>query len=76
MLSADENDEPLAGATVKAVGANVGVMTNIDGEFTITVPASVKEVTVSYVGMKEVTATLSDNMKVYLKSDTRCSIRL
>ncbi len=71
VLSADENDEPLAGATVKAVGANVGVMTNIDGEFTITVPASVKEVTVSYVGMKEVTATLSDNMKVYLKSDTK-----
>ena len=71
VLSADENDEPLAGATVKAVGANVGVMTNIDGEFTITVPASVKEVTVTYVGMKDATATLSNGMTVKMESNSK-----
>lgn len=60
------DDEPLAGATVKAVGSSDGVQTNIDGEFTISVPSTVKQVTISYVGMKPATVALSDNMKVFL----------
>ena len=66
-------DEPLAGASVKPVGgsATSGVMTNADGMFTITLPASVKQVTVSYVGMKSATVNLSDNMKIYLDNDTK-----
>ncbi len=68
LSSAD--DEPLAGATVQPVGVKAnGVMTNVDGEFTISVPANVKEVTVSYVGMKTVTVALSNNMKVKLEND-------
>lgn len=43
--------EPLVGATVMPVGGGTGVATNIDGEFKITVPASVSELQVSYVGM-------------------------
>ena len=69
LSSAD--DEPLAGATVKAVGASQGVMTNVDGEFSISVPASVTKVTVSYVGMKDATVSLSDNMKIFLDSDAK-----
>ena len=68
LSSADS--EPLAGATVKPVGVKAnGVMTNINGEFTISLPAKVKEVTVSYVGMKPVTVAVSDDMKVFLESD-------
>lgn len=54
------DQEPLVGATVKPVGGSNGVVTNIDGRFTITVPASIKEVTVSYVGMVSHTMALSD----------------
>ena len=69
VLSSAES-EPLAGATVKPVGIKAnGVMTNINGEFTISLPAKVKEVTVSYVGMKPVTVAVSDDMKVFLESD-------
>lgn len=66
-------DEPLAGASVKPVGgsATSGVMTNADGMFTITLPASVKQVTISYVGMKSATVNLSDNMKIFLDNDTK-----
>ena len=68
LSSADS--EPLAGATVKPVGIKAnGVMTNINGEFTISVPANVKEVTVSYVGMKPVTVAATEDMKVFLESD-------
>ena len=69
VVDADAN-EPLAGATVKAVGSSVGTMTNADGEFTLTVPASVKTVTVTYVGMKTVTAPLTDGMTVSMTSDS------
>ena len=43
--------EALAGATVLPVGGGQGVATNLDGEFTLKVPANVKELQVSYIGM-------------------------
>ena len=63
------DQEPLVGATVKPVGGSNGVVTNIDGRFTITVPASIKEVTVSYVGMVSHTMALSDGMVVALEQN-------
>lgn len=43
------NDEPLIGVSVSA-GKGVGVATDIDGNFTIQVPASATHLQVSYVG--------------------------
>ena len=45
------DDEPLAGATVHPVGGGQGTATDIDGNFSLTVPTKVNELTVSYVGM-------------------------
>ncbi len=70
VLSSAEN-EPLIGATVKAVGTTIGVLTDADGQFTLTVPASVKEITVTYVGFKPKTASLSDNMKIFMDNDSK-----
>ncbi len=64
LSSAD--DEPLLGATVMPIGGGQGTSTDIDGRFTLSVPASVKEVKVSYVGMTPKTVALSENMKVIL----------
>lgn len=50
VVSAD-NGEPLMGATVMGVGSKIGVVTDLDGNFSITLPASVKKLSVSYVGM-------------------------
>lgn len=47
-----EDGEPLVGATVLAVGTDLGTSTNIDGQFSISVPPTVKKLKVSYVGMK------------------------
>ncbi|MCM1522266.1 MAG: TonB-dependent receptor [Muribaculaceae bacterium] len=60
VLSAD-NDEPLMGATVMGVGSKIGVVTDLDGKFSINLPASVKKLSVSYVGMttQEVDITAS-----------------
>lgn len=48
----DETGEPLIGATVKAVGAQGGTVTDLDGNYTLTVAAGVKQVEVSYVGYR------------------------
>lgn len=64
LSSADS--EPLLGATVMPIGGGQGVSTNADGHFTLKVPASVKEVRVSYIGMTPQTVAVSDNMKIVL----------
>lgn len=52
----DENGEPVIGATVKAEGTNKAVVTDLDGNYKIQVPAKTK-LTVSYIGYKNITTT-------------------
>ena len=54
----DQNGEPLIGATVKA--GKTGTVTDMDGNYTLTVPANVSQLDVSYIGMK--------NAKVKIKN--------
>lgn len=64
------NNEPLIGATVMPIGGGQGAATDIDGNFTLNVPANVKSVKVSYVGYKEQTLPLHDKMVVRLASSS------
>lgn len=61
--------EPLIGATVFAIGTKIGVTTDVDGKFSITMPTTVSKLRVSYVGTepKEVAVT-SDYIKVELSN--------
>ncbi len=43
--------EPLTGATVMGVGTTIGTATDVDGNFTLSLPAKVKKLQVAYVGM-------------------------
>ncbi|WP_372772602.1 SusC/RagA family TonB-linked outer membrane protein [Mangrovibacterium sp.] len=45
----EENGQPIVGATVAVAGTNIGTITDVDGKFTIAVPAD-KEVEISFVG--------------------------
>ena len=47
----DEKGAAVAGATVKANGGNFGTSTSADGSFSLTVPASIKSLTISGIGM-------------------------
>ena len=74
VISAEDN-EPLVGASVivtsdqlKKTGSSqesLGVLTDIDGKFTIAVPAGVKELKCSYVGYTAKTVTLSADKDKY-----------
>lgn len=60
---------PVIGATVMVQGTKTGVTTNMDGQFTITVPAG-KKLTISYIGMDTQTVTPKAGMKVTLQSNS------
>lgn len=62
------NNEPLIGATIMPVGGGNGAAADIDGNFTVTVPANVKKATFSYVGYDSKTLDLHDGMTVKLSS--------
>lgn len=68
----DENGEPLVGANVRADGAATGAMTDMDGNFTLEVPAD-SRLNVSYVGYAPQSFKVGDKneINVRMASDTR-----
>jgi TonB-linked SusC/RagA family outer membrane protein len=65
-----QDGEPVIGAAVKVKGETQGVVTNIDGKFTINVEAG-KTLVFSYVGMKTKEATAKNGMTVTLDADDK-----
>lgn len=64
------NNEPLIGATIMPVGGGQGTQADVDGKFTLTVPAKVSKATFSYVGYTSKTVDLKNDMIVYLASSS------
>ena len=67
----DERGEPVIGCSVYVVGTNIGVCSDLDGEFALTLPANAKKMKVSLIGMNpaeyEVTHT---NAKITLGEES------
>ena len=49
----DFNNEPIIGASVYIPGTNTGVATDLDGNFTLKVPANTKTIEFSYIGYEK-----------------------
>ena len=64
----DEEGEPLTGVSVVPIGGGNGAATDIDGKFSIQVPASVKTIRFSYVGMLTQELPVSSTMDVVMKN--------
>ncbi|MDE7455474.1 MAG: SusC/RagA family TonB-linked outer membrane protein [Prevotella sp.] len=64
VISAEDN-EPIIGASVIVQGQRSGVVTDVDGHFTINVPAG-KKISISYIGMDTETVTPRNGMRVVL----------
>lgn len=65
-----EDGEPIIGASVLVQGSKVGAVTDVDGHFTLDVPAG-KKLVISYIGMQTQTINASANMKVALIQDNK-----
>lgn len=60
----DENGNPLPGVNITYKNAKgVGVITDVDGNFTLAVPTNVHSLIFSYVGMKTQTVRISAPQK-------------
>ena len=67
----DEDGEPVIGASIViAGGGRVGTVTDIDGHFTLEVPAG-KKITVSYIGMESQTVAPKAKMTIRLQADSK-----
>ena len=63
-----EDGEPVIGASVVVQGSKTGVVTDVNGQFSLSVPEG-KKIVISYIGMKSETVTAQNGMKVTLVSD-------
>ena len=73
-LVANEDDNPIPGATVVLKGSTLGTATNLDGRYTLVLPKTSNIVlTFSFIGMetKEVKYTGQDTINVKLKEDVK-----
>lgn len=66
-----ETGEPLIGVVVRVPDTKTGVLTDVDGKFSITLPEGQKNLSFSYMGMKPATLAARNGMKVLLETDTK-----
>lgn len=68
----DTNGEPVIGANVLAEGTTVGVITDLDGKFTLDVPAGAK-LKISFIGYKdqEIVVKKSTTLNIVLEEDSQ-----
>ena len=68
-----EDNEPVIGASIQVVGAtSIGTITDINGEFTLEVPAGKSTLKVTYVGMEPLEVAVSSKpLRIQLRSDAQ-----
>lgn len=66
-IISDENGEPMIGVSILVKGTSIGTITNLNGEYTLEVPAGNKTLEVSYIGYKTQLITLGADSQVNVK---------
>lgn len=57
----DTGGEPIIGANVIVKGTTIGTATDLDGSYTLVIPASANTLQVSYIGMKDMEVSITGN---------------
>ena len=65
----DEKNLPMPGVTVLLDGTQMGVSTNVDGDFTLSVPQEKGKLVFSFVGYNTVTVNYTDGKAVSVKME-------
>jgi TonB-linked SusC/RagA family outer membrane protein len=66
-----EDGEPIIGASVVVKGTTTGTVTDLDGNFDLSIPTSAKTIVFSYIGMKTQDENVKSNMKITMHPDTK-----
>ena len=65
-----EDGQPVIGASVLVKGTQLGTITGVDGDFTLSnVPSSAKTLQISYIGMQTQEVGIKSHVKVTMRSD-------
>ena len=66
-----EDNEPIIGASIQVVGAtNIGTITDVNGQFTLEVPAGKTTLKITYVGMEPLEVAVSSKpLRIQLRND-------
>lgn len=65
----EEDGQPMIGAAVRIEGVKVGMLTDVNGRFSLTMPKGKTKLNISYVGYLPQTVVAKDGMRVFLKQD-------
>ena len=68
VLSQDDG-QPIIGAAVKVDGTSTGMLTDVNGRFSLTLPEGKNTITISYLGYISQTLKAKNGLRVFLKSD-------
>ena len=72
VVISEEDGQPVIGASVLVKGTQLGTITGVDGDFTLSnVPSSAKTLQISYIGMQAQEVAIKPNVRVSMKSDTK-----
>ena len=66
-----EDGQPIIGAAVKVVGTSTGLLTDVNGRFTLTLPEGKNQLEITYLGYEGQTVTAKNGMRVFLKTDAQ-----
>ena len=67
-VTSAEDDQSIPGVSVSVRGTTIGTITNLDGEFELTIPQDAKTLMFSFVGMK--------NLEVEIGSQTNFNVSM
>lgn len=70
-VTSQEDGQPVVGASVLVVGTQIGTVTDVDGRFSLTVPAGKSMLRITYVGMEPIEVSARPNMRIMLTSDQK-----
>ena len=66
-----DDGQPIIGAAVKVDGTSAGMLTDVNGRFSLTLPEGKNQITVSYLGYESQTVKAKNGMRIFLKGDAK-----
>ena len=66
-----EDGQPIIGAAVKVAGTSTGMLTDVNGRFSITIPEGKSQLEITYLGYEGITVQAKNGMRVFLKTDAK-----
>ena len=65
-IVSQSDGQPIIGATIMVSGTQIGTTSDLDGQFSLTVPEGKSTLKISYVGMETLEVSARPNMKIAL----------